>query len=853
MKIRIGTRGSKLALWQTEYVAREIEKNNPGVETEIIVLHTKGDKILDKPLYEIGDKGLFVSEFEQALLEDRIDLAVHSGKDLPMCLAKGLAILAVPKRADARDVLVTVKGKKLEKDSKAVIGTGSKRRQEMAGTCYPKAEFKLIRGNVDTRLRKLKDGEYDGIILAKAGLDRLGITEREKDNFEFLALETGEMIPAACQGIIAVEGRKGWEHTAVVEKIQHEKTRIAYDAERLALELMQADCSCPAAAYVREDKDGTWKVSAMYGKKRCEREGSKEQIAQMVESAVREVKPDNETADNKIEDNKTAESNTADSKTPNDNTADNKTMAGKPGGENSLSKELKGVSLVGAGCGGADWITVAGKKRLEQCQVLVYDSLASEEFLQMVPEDCEKIYVGKRYGHHAMKQEEINALLVEKGLEGRYVVRLKGGDPFVFGRGGEELIELEKAGIPCEVIPGITSAIAAPMSAGIPVTHRRVSRGFYVITGTTADEGLPDISYEALASLQGTLLFLMGMHHLEEIADRLLKNGKSPDTPAAIIMEGGTARQRVLRSNLSKVAKEAKEQGFSSPAIILIGEAAALDLKPHEIPQIAREDLRDRIFRVGITGTPSFAGKVMEKIEKEAAEFPVKIQCVNSSFLTVQTTEKELPVLEEYDWLVFTSANGVRCFMQKMRQEKRDIRTLSGKKFAVIGSGTGEELEKYGIFADCMPEKFEAGQLGEALAKEMKPQEKALFLRAAQGSPKLGEALKKAGRAYEEYPLYELGEDEKRKEEVSREMENLDLLCFGSASGVKSFYQTADTLADEKQNRLKEIPVISIGEKTAQECRKVGVKYLEIAETFTVDGMLECLKECLKRRQPGLE
>ena len=298
------------------------------------------------------------------------------------------------------------------------------------------------------------------------------------------------------------------------------------------------------------------------------------------------------------------------------------------------------------------------------------------------------------------------------------------------------------------------------------------------------------------------------------------------------------------------MAKEAKEQGFSSPAIILIGEAAALDLKPHEIPQIAREDLRDRIFRVGITGTPSFAGKVMEKIEKEAAEFPVKIQCVNSSFLTVQTTEKELPVLEEYDWLVFTSANGVRCFMQKMRQEKRDIRTLAGKKFAVIGSGTGEELEKYGIFADCMPEKFEAGQLGEALAKEMKPQEKALFLRAAQGSPKLGEALKKAGRAYEEYPLYELGEDEKRKEEVSREMENLDLLCFGSASGVKSFYQTADTLADEKQNRLKEIPVISIGEKTAQECRKVGVKYLEIAETFTVDGMLECLKECLKRRQP---
>ena len=267
-KIRIGTRGSKLALVQTTLVAEALRACWPGVETETVIIKTRGDKILDKPLGEIGDKGLFVSEFETALLEKRIDLAVHSAKDLPQRLAEGLEILAVPERADARDVLVQVKNK-LPKAP--VIGTGSLRRRRYVEKLWPGAQVKLIRGNVETRLAKLAKGEYDGIILAKAGLDRLGIIEREKEHFVFQPLDPEVFLPAACQGIIAVEGRADWEYREMVEKLSHRKTLLSFETERKVLEVLQADCSQPAAAYSVIEPAGIEKekilLTVMYGGK----------------------------------------------------------------------------------------------------------------------------------------------------------------------------------------------------------------------------------------------------------------------------------------------------------------------------------------------------------------------------------------------------------------------------------------------------------------------------------------------------------------------------------------------------------------------------------------------------------
>lgn len=295
-EIRIGTRGSRLALVQTKMVADALRACLPDARIETVIIKTKGDRILDKPLGEIGDKGLFVSELEAALLEKRVDLAVHSGKDLPMRLAKGLEILAVPQRADARDVLVQVRKKDSQdrgpegaKEGFAnlppqpVIGTGSKRRELYVKGLCPRARVELIRGNVETRLSKLEAGLYDGIILAKAGLDRLGITEEEKGRFYFTPLEPSLFLPAACQGIIAVEGRPDWEYREAAAQLSHRESLLSFEAERRVLEVLQADCSQPAAAYgvtVKTEETEKFRLTVMYGGHQVQGEGEvKERLA----------------------------------------------------------------------------------------------------------------------------------------------------------------------------------------------------------------------------------------------------------------------------------------------------------------------------------------------------------------------------------------------------------------------------------------------------------------------------------------------------------------------------------------------------------------------------------------------
>lgn len=318
-KIRIGTRGSRLALIQAELVQEAIRRADADARTELVILHTKGDKILDKPLSQIGDKGLFVSEFEQALLEDRIDLAVHSAKDLPMRLAQGLVIAAVLPRADERDVLVVKKGGRLpegfaadmetgkaagnavsekrhvadeepEKPQPFVMGTGSGRRQIQAQQLWKNVTCKLIRGNVETRLNKLDGGAYDGILLAKAGLDRLGIDERTDQRFDFHALNPADFLPAACQGIIAVEAKESSEFGDVLKRISDERTYLDFLVEQEALSQLEADCSEAAAAWCRQQDDRMF-LDVMYGGSRASLCGAAEQEAglRLAEKAARMV------------------------------------------------------------------------------------------------------------------------------------------------------------------------------------------------------------------------------------------------------------------------------------------------------------------------------------------------------------------------------------------------------------------------------------------------------------------------------------------------------------------------------------------------------------------------------------
>ena len=858
-RLRIGTRGSSLALAQASQVEQALRAAWPGLETELVILRTKGDQVQDRPLSQVGQKGVFVSEFETALLEGRIDLAVHSGKDLPARLADGLDILAVLPRADARDVLVLPRRGAWENDGSeeaalqafaalpegAVIGTGSLRRQLYGKRLCPQASFRLIRGNVDSRLKKLESGGYDGIILAKAGLDRLGITERERERFLFLPIPECRFLPAACQGIIAVEGRCQDDFLRLAAAVDDRLTRIAFETERRALFNFGADCSAPAAAYCRILKPdgadgqaqkacGLWlELSVMYAGRERSGTAPETQRLALADSLCRKVRE----------------------------------ASGQ--GEREAGK----VWLVGAGCGGPELITVKGLSLVESCDVLLYDSLSAKELLDRTRPDCERIDVGKRYGGRAASQEEINRLLIQKAQEGKTVVRLKGGDPYVFGRGGEEMLALLEAGIACEEVPGISSAFAAPAAAGIPVTHRGLSRSVTVLTASSLTEGaeqLTEADYEALARLSGTLVILMGMHHLKELTDRLIGAGMSPSRPAAVVMEGATKRQRWVRAPLERLAEEAVRTGLKAPSVIVIGETASLHLAPMSfsetdaLPQGASEPQACGPLsgaRVAVTGTDGFAARLSVALRKQGAE------TVDLSFLETVPTEQPLPEISGFSWLVFTSPNGVRLFQKKMRQERRDLRGLAGKKIAVIGPGTGEALAESGLFYDLMPQIHDAAHLGAALAERMEGKERALLLRSELGSPALTRELSAAGREYHDFPLYELWAKPEQREEAFRRLREAqpDYLLFGSASGVRSFVegliQSADRATLQRALHCGPLPRVGcIGPQclAAWEEEKGRLKQLLpklpeafTAEEFNIDGLIRAVAEDRVRLRNG--
>lgn len=519
------------------------------------------------------------------------------------------------------------------------------------------------------------------------------------------------------------------------------------------------------------------------------------------------------------------------------------------------------VYLAGGGCGDTELVTLKALKVLQKCETVIYDNLVSEELLQWTRQDCEKIYVGKRYGGHAMKQSEINALLVQKAQEGKVVVRLKGGDPYVFGRGGEEFIAVREAGICCEEIPGITSAIAVPAAAGIPVTHRGISDNVTVVTGTAADKGGHEalhMDFENLARLDGTLVILMGMHHLPEIVTGLLVAGKDRNTPCAIIMEGTTGRQKALRSPLFELPARAAKQGFTSPAVIVIGAVAELELV---VEKEESEDGKDRGnlkqasysaqmygITVGVTGTQRFADKMLSALRERG------IFSWDMSFMEVRPAKEALPDLTDYDWLVFTSPNGVKVFLDKLKQERRDLRMLYDKKIAVIGPGTATVLQEAGIYVDYMPRVYDVAHLAHGLADKMMAtqtddcsegvqenqknsitQSTAIFLRAKQGSDTLPLVFQEKGISYGEYAIYELGiQDKKRDEVIAKEP---DYIVFGSAMGVQAYFEGLKRkgLWNTKSR------FICIGEWCAREVSKYVDTPPLIAEKASVDAVAECL------------
>lgn len=479
------------------------------------------------------------------------------------------------------------------------------------------------------------------------------------------------------------------------------------------------------------------------------------------------------------------------------------------------------VVLVGAGCG-RGLLTLCGLEEIQNAEVLVYDDLIDRELLWAAPDACERIYVGKRSGKHSLKQEEINALLLREARAGRRVVRLKGGDSYVFGRGGEEMQFLLKRGIRCRTVPGVTSAIAVPEEMGIPVTQRGLAQSFTVITGHTAiGEGE---NYEALAGLRGTLVFLMGIQKLRNITEELLRCGKAPDTPCAVLTQGFTADAQRINGTLENIAALAAEA--VTPGILVVGENAALNLKSRK-----RNPLSG--VSVIVTGTALFAERVTALLKKYGAD------AESSVSMRTEPITGSIPCdFSETGWLVFTSRNGVELFFREMKRRGTDIRSFCKNRFACIGRGTAEQLEKYLLRADLIPEQFTAEALGRELGKRMRPGEKAILLRAENGSAALTEELRKAGADFRDISIYRTipcG-----NAQPLRQSKAPQYMVFGSAGSVR-FWLSKETLD------VYTVPV-GIGPYTAEELRKQGRSDCLVADSCTPDGIVRAILEDYRRK-----
>ena len=499
------------------------------------------------------------------------------------------------------------------------------------------------------------------------------------------------------------------------------------------------------------------------------------------------------------------------------------------------------VWITGAGSE-AGLITVSGLKALREAQVVVYDDLLDHSLLREVPEGCEKVCVGKRKNAHKMEQEEIHALLIDRARKGLQVVRLKGGDPTVFGRGGEEALALEEAGVPYEMIPGVSSCISAPEHFGIPITHRGMASSFTVVTGHGA--GKTAESFSVLAGIKGTLVFLMGHSRAGEIADGLLQAGMDPDTPVCVLSCAFMPNERRVDGRLAALAQIAGE--VPAPAILVIGKTAAMHLQSPQMPAMTAFAAQAAPAEAAapaaphrtvlIVGTRSFTGRMAAALEEDGIE-AIQFPCIE-----IVPQCGEIPGDEElkrYEWLAFTSANGAGIFLKEISRRKTDIRSLAHMKIACIGKGTAAELEKAHLYADLIPESFTTQDLARELSRRVRRNEKILILRAVEGNPVLTNILKNEKILYRDCKIYRTQYcDPKTAGELYFDSDEpeapFDGIIFASAGGVRSFLQ--------RHNLHEKVRAFCIGALTAAEFERLTGREAVIAGECSVEGIRSSLR-----------
>ncbi len=494
------------------------------------------------------------------------------------------------------------------------------------------------------------------------------------------------------------------------------------------------------------------------------------------------------------------------------------------------------VYLIGAGPGDPGLLTVKGKECIEKADVLVYDYLASPTLLKLAKENTEIIYVGKKGGDHTLSQDGINDLLVEKAKTGAVVTRLKGGDPFIFGRGGEEAEVLIDAGIPFEIVPGVTSAIAAPAYAGIPLTHRKFTSTVSLVTGhERPDKEASSINWEAI-SKSGTIVFLMGVKNLPNIVERLQKYGKDATTPVALVRWGTTTNQETVTGTLGTIVENVNKAGLKSPSIIIVGEVVSLREK---MQWFENKPLFGK--RIIITRARKQASDLVKMLSDLGAD------CIESPSIKVIPPVDYAPMddsienLSKYNWIVFTSVNGVEFFFERLFSKGYDVRKMHAIKTACIGPATAEKLRCFGLKSDIIPESYRAESVVDAFKNADVKDKSILIPKAEVARPVLPVELKKMGALITEVVAYRTVEVAENAEVLIDQLRSgsVDVVTFTSSSTVKNF--AAVLPENEIADIMKNVKVACIGQITADTAKELGFETAICADSSTIPGLTEAI------------
>jgi uroporphyrinogen III methyltransferase/synthase len=497
-------------------------------------------------------------------------------------------------------------------------------------------------------------------------------------------------------------------------------------------------------------------------------------------------------------------------------------------------KKLGKVFIIGAGPGDAGLITLKGMECLKQADVVIYDNLVNEELLKYAPAGIRFIYAGKKGSDHTLSQDAINKLLAREALAGNTVARLKGGDPFIFGRGGEEAEVLAAAGVSFEVVPGVTSAVAVPAYAGIPLTHRKLTSTVAFITGhEDPTKKKSDINWKALSGI-GTLVFLMGVKNIKQIARSLILNGKKPSTPAALIRRGTTSRQEIITGTLADIALLAQARKFPPPAILVVGPVVDLRKTLHWFDS-------KPLFGKGVVITrPERQADDLARLLANEGALPV-------SFPTISIVpppswrefDAAIDQLEAYNWLIFTSANGVHFFFERLREKGRDIRDLKGIKLCCIGPATARQIEVRGIRVDLIPEEFIAEGILQSFASMDLAGQKILIPRAYTARDILPQGLRKQGAVVNVVTAYQTVNSGRKKEELEGLINEgkVDIITFTSSSTVTNFV----AIMGSDYVLPPQVRIACIGPVTKAAAKKAGFKIDIEQQEYTMEGLVGAL------------